>query len=134
LRLTAEGGEVDGLDGSRQWHVVDYFSCGGIEGEEVVVLSVRLYQILDYSMGDQGKTYSGIEASSSGSMSCKEVLDDISDCFLSAYGWMKAANVLLPPLGGICDARNLRCDGMEMFDSGVHCGRGNNRVVDGCEI
>lgn len=49
--------------------------------------------------------------------------------FLTAYGWVKAANVLAPFGTALWDANFLRCEA-----SGVHFGRGNNRVVDSCDI
>lgn len=80
------------------------------------------------------EAYSGIEAFSSSLMFSR--LYSLAACsstsslsFLSAYGWVKAANVLAPFGTELCDAKLLRCEA-----SGVHFGRGNNRVVNGCDI
>ena len=126
--------------GTGKTHVIDYLSRGGIEGEEVVVLSVHP-KYLEGVMNEGGRerSYSGIEASSSGSIPSTFFLEfcircDISNSFLWAYGWTKAANVLLPLVGDVCDAKHLRCDGLERLESAGHCDRGNIREVDGCDI
>lgn len=135
MRFAAERGHVDGLDGAWEARVVYDFSCSGIEGEEVLVLSgFPLSQDMNNVNMRDGETYSGMEAFSSSLMfsrlySFLAWSSASSPCLFSPYGWVKAANVLAPFGTELCDARFLRCEA-----SGVHFGRGSNRVVDGCDI